>query len=107
MKINVISGRPDIGMWKGRCQGKTLGIALRAISEALLNPGREIYLVDHCVAPRANRNLLDLTRDIVDQLGLVGMKFKYTNLTIRFDLFQENDKYIELNGEVYKKVNDL
>jgi hypothetical protein len=62
----------------GRRTGKTTAIALRAISDAIANPGRRVPLIDHFYPDqrRADRHLADMARAYIHMLGLQFMTVK-------------------------------
>ena len=104
MKINKLLNKPDAGIYKGRCTGRSTGLALMYISNAIQNPGKDVYIRDHHGTPQADDFLFGTVRDMVSRLGLECMVFSKRSYTIRFDLYEESDEFIEVDGVLYKRV---
>ena len=69
-----------------RCSGKTTGIALKTIGEALLNPGTEIAVTDHFPTRAASIKLSQVIAYYIYTLELEGVTMDTKKLSIRFDL---------------------
>jgi hypothetical protein len=83
-----------------RRSGRSTGLAMKAIADAMLEPGVGFPLRDHAYAlgdkTRGSRNLAEITQDIIDRTGLRFMSVlesktpgKSGNFFIRYDVFDE------------------
>lgn len=66
-----------------RAVGRTTALALRALADAIDNPGKEIRPTDHYRSFSADRNLLRVCAGMVEKLGL--QKFTINQQTLRCD----------------------
>jgi hypothetical protein len=73
-----LTGQPASLFPANRANGMSTGIALKALGDAMRNPGVQIYIMDHASHSR-NRKPDEFTQDLaqalVGKLGLVGFKF--------------------------------
>lgn len=105
VKINKLTGKPNIGMYENRATGKTTALAFKYISEALANPGKRIKIKDHYPTTQADRHLLSAIRSLIEINGLKHITVRNAECSICFELFEKtNDRYIEVDGEIYKRV---
>lgn len=104
MKINNLTGKPLTGVYQDRCTGKSTALALKYIADAIENPNKRIVVKDHYGTQEADRYLLRKAQEVVEMLDLKEIKFNTVNNTILFNLYSDVDEYIEVNGQLYKKV---
>ncbi len=72
--------------------GASTGLALKYISEALLNPDEEIKIYDHAPTHKAKYILLDTIKDIINELELKNFTFRIASQpTIKFEIYEEID----------------
>lgn len=98
---NVLSGRTlkdfqrEQGMAQGalsfrsRHTGKSTGIALGAISAAILSPATPIKFLDHHKVGQAQAHLYMIVCNLIDNLGLRGLDVDKQKSTITFHPFVE------------------
>ena len=69
-----------------RTRGRTLAIALRTISEAMLNPSSSISIQDHNPVHAAKLELTRYIDHVLHDLGLVGFKIDIGKCTLTYTL---------------------
>ncbi len=72
-----------------RRSGRSTGLALIAIGQALTHPGEEIRIKDHYDSREADELLMRTTFDLVSKLELEGFTFNKAYKFIRFDLLED------------------
>lgn len=90
MKFNKLGGHGVVG--SDRQCGKSLSLALGYISEALANPGKNVYVVDHYPTHAADRDLFNTIGSLIDQMGLKHITRVVSSMSIRFDLYEEREQ---------------
>lgn len=86
LKLARESGDHDPEL-QNRRSGRSTGLALIIIGDALSNPNNCFTIKDHFPnRMMADRHLMELTKKIINELGLVGFVFNNNNLTICFNL---------------------
>lgn len=88
----------EIERWKGRAEGKSTGLALRYLSEAISNPLRPVRVRDHHGTIRADQFLLQDIQGMVSKLGLDWV------IVNRFDMTIKYDPYVEVERETVWRV---
>jgi hypothetical protein len=107
-----LTGYPVSHYPANRCTGLSTGIALKALGDAMRNPGVQIYAMDHATTAsnkRPDDRTLSLAKDIVGKLGLVGFTFGKSHLGhhVTYDLYPEAPKRETARAvETFKYVND-
>ena len=76
---------------RNRCTGRTTAIALKTIAEAIRRYGHEIPVIDHIDKPRCHEYLFNTIRSLISQLNLKGFTLNHRTMTIRCDIFVEED----------------
>lgn len=66
--------------------GRSTGIALQFIGAALQTPNTWLPIQDHHPTRQATKDLMGITIDLVEKLGLKGFLFKKDNLCIKYEL---------------------
>jgi hypothetical protein len=76
---------------EGRCTGKSLGIALKLIGEAISNPGVPMYIYDHHRHVASHRRLAQFMESIIETLDLKFLEFRTNgkDITLTYTLFKE------------------
>lgn len=105
MKVNKITGYGVIG--KDRQCGRSTGLALKYISEAMLNPGVSVSVVDHHFSNEADRVLFRTLSVFLAKSGLEHFVLDAAKLTITFVLYEDRDEplYVLKNEKLYKKCS--
>lgn len=67
-----------------RRTGRSTAYALRLISDAILQPGQPIRIIDHYGTHEANRMLATMIMDIIEKTGLQYLTINRANLTLTF-----------------------
>ena len=80
------------GSSSDRCSGRTTGLALEAIGQALQNPESEIQVRDHYGTEISHKNLLDMCACIVKKMGLEGFSYNKPLLSIKYSLEEPKKK---------------
>jgi len=69
-----------------RMRGRSTAMALRAISEAMLNPGRPIKIEDHLNLYVAQELVYGVVKEALENLGLECFVIDHENMTIKYTL---------------------
>jgi len=67
-----------------RRTGRSTAQAFRLISDAILNPGKPIKIVDHYGTNEANKMLSWMIECVIEQTGLKYLKINKATLTLTF-----------------------
>lgn len=81
----------DIEEWSKQCrhEGKSLGLAMKYISEAILNIDKPVKIVDHFGTPQSNRFLMEQVQGLISKLSLVGFSVRQPDNTIIYNPYIE------------------
>lgn len=71
-------------MCETRQTGRSTALALKALGEALQNPGYSIYIKDHHNTQHAHRELLNLCKQMAEKLNLKYIEFNLSNTSITY-----------------------
>lgn len=74
----------ELPRYKNRAEGKSTGLALNYISQAILNPEMEVKIIDHHGTMDANQHLFNSVMEMCSKLNLTWMEFIRGSLTIRY-----------------------
>ncbi len=80
---------------ENRRSGKSTGAALFNIGKAMINPGKEIPILDHYGTKEFNRHIaIELTKYMLKTLSLKHFEFKWNkdHYTIKYTVFEEEDE---------------
>lgn len=105
VKFNKLSGYGVVG--QDRQCGRSLGLALKYISEALSHPGREVPIIDHYPNRQADRCLFGMVAGLVDKMNLNYISMNKNLMSIRFDLYEdrESPETVLCEGRIVKRFD--
>jgi hypothetical protein len=81
----ILEGMPEYEANK-RMRGRSTAMALRTISEAMLNPGRAIKIEDHINLHASRERLYEVVKEALENLGLECFVIDHGNMTIKYTL---------------------
>ena len=87
MKYNMLAKWGVVG--EDRRTGKSTGIALMKIGEALHNPNKRIFIRDHYGTREADRILFKTVERLYHELGLKNFTFRLNDTSIKYSLYCE------------------
>ena len=85
-----------------RRSGRSTAIALKAIAEAIDNPGEKVYLKDHF--DQGNKFLLDIVKELISKMELESFQFYHNGNNPSIACLFEPLYTDVRTGEIYKKV---
>lgn len=108
MIINKLTGLGVVKASTDRQTGRSTGLALKYISEALRRPSMEVYIVDRAAESyEVNCLLFSLTQKLVEKLELNFMVLNWHKLSLTYELYGEEEapSRVLCDGRLFGRID--